>query len=104
MKLAPYAELHCISNYSFLRGASFPEELVERAVYLRYHALAITDECSLAGVVRAHIAAKEHKLKLIIGSEFTLDDQTKFVSFPRSFLLSFPRSAWERTGKRARVK
>ncbi|MGD8570301.1 MAG: error-prone DNA polymerase [Gammaproteobacteria bacterium] len=79
MKLAPYAELHCISNYSFLRGASFPEELVERAVYLRYHALAITDECSLAGVVRAHIAAKEHNLKLIIGSEFTLDDHTKFV-------------------------
>ena len=79
MKLAPYAELHCISNYSFLRGASFPEELVERAIYLRYHALAITDECSLAGVVRAHIAAKEHKLELIIGSEFTLDDQTRFV-------------------------
>ncbi|MGD8640250.1 MAG: PHP domain-containing protein, partial [Gammaproteobacteria bacterium] len=79
MKLPPYAELHCISNYSFLRGASFPEELVERAIYLRYHALAITDECSLAGVVRAHIAAKEHKLKLIIGSEFTLDDQTRFI-------------------------
>ena len=79
MKLPPYAELHCISNYSFLRGASFPEELVERAAYLRYRALAIADECSLAGVVRAHIAAKEHKLPLIIGSEFTLDDQTRFI-------------------------
>jgi len=78
-KLPAYAELHCVSNYSFLRGASFPEELVERAAYLRYQALAITDECSLAGVVRAHIAAKEHKLSLIIGSEFTLDDQTRFV-------------------------
>ncbi|MCI0505148.1 MAG: error-prone DNA polymerase [Gammaproteobacteria bacterium] len=79
MKLPPYAELHCLSNYSFLRGASFPEELVERAVHLRYHALAITDECSLAGVVRAHTAAKEHQLHLIIGSEFTLDDQTRLV-------------------------
>ena len=79
MKLPPYAELHCISNYSFLRGASFPEELVERAAALRYHALAITDECSLAGVVRAHIAAKEHQLPLIIGSEFTLDDQTRLI-------------------------
>jgi error-prone DNA polymerase len=78
-KLPAYAELHCISNYSFLRGASFPEELVERAAYLRYQALAITDECSLAGVVRAHIAAKEHKLQLIIGSEFTLDDQMRFI-------------------------
>ncbi|WP_455207338.1 error-prone DNA polymerase [Kaarinaea lacus] len=78
-KLPAYAELHCISNYSFLRGASFPEELVERAAYLRYRALAITDECSLAGVVRAHIAAKEHKLLLIIGSEFTLDDQVRIV-------------------------
>jgi len=66
MKLASYAELHCISNYSFLRGGSFPEELVERAVKLKYRALAITDECSLAGVVRAHLASKEHKLHLII--------------------------------------
>jgi error-prone DNA polymerase len=78
-KLPLYAELHCISNYSFLRGASFPEELVGRAARLRYHALAITDECSLAGVVRAHMAAKEHGLHLIIGSEFTLEDGTRFV-------------------------
>ena len=79
MKLPPYAELHCISNYSFLRGASFPEELVERAAYLRYRALAITDECSLAGVVRAHTAAKEHKLNLIIGSEFQLEEGIRFI-------------------------
>ena len=79
MKLAPYAELHCVSNYSFLRGASFPEELAERAAYLKYRALAITDECSLAGVVRAHVAAKEHKLHLIIGSEFHLTDNTRFL-------------------------
>ena len=52
--LPGYAELHCVSNFSFLRGASHPEELVEEAMRLGYRALAITDECSLAGVVRAH--------------------------------------------------
>ena len=67
-----YAELHCISNFTFLRGASFPEELVERAEALGYSAIAITDECSLSGVVKAHMAAKERRIKLIIGSEFVL--------------------------------
>ena len=57
--LPDYAELHCISNFSFLRGASHPEELVERAHKLGYSSLAITDECSFAGVVRAHAAAKD---------------------------------------------
>jgi error-prone DNA polymerase len=70
--LPGYAELHCLSNFSFLRGASHPEELVERAVALGYSALAITDECSLAGVVRAHHAAHEHGLHLVIGSEMRL--------------------------------
>ena len=56
MPSAGYAELHCLSNFSFLRGASHPEELVERAHALGYRALAITDECSVAGVVRAHAA------------------------------------------------
>ena len=59
-----YAELHCLTNFTFLRGASHSEELVERASKLGYSALAITDECSLAGVVRAHVAAKEAGLKL----------------------------------------
>jgi error-prone DNA polymerase len=72
--VAAYAELHCITNYSFLRGASHPEELVVQAAALGYQALAITDECSMAGVVKAHVAAKEHGLKLIVGSEFHLDD------------------------------
>src|SRR5262245_46377518 len=67
-----YAELHCLTNFTFLRGASHPEELVERAAQLGYSALAITDECSLAGVVRAHVVAKEHGLKLIVGAEFAL--------------------------------
>src|SRR5512143_589022 len=69
-----YAELHCLSNFSFLRGASHPEELVERAEALGYAALAITDECSVAGVVRAHVAARGRKLKLILGTELRLAD------------------------------
>ena len=67
-----YAELHCRSNFSFLTGASHPAELVERAKALRYSALAITDECSLSGVVRAHVAARDAALHLIIGSEMRL--------------------------------
>ena len=74
-----YAELHCLSNYSFLRGASFPEELVSRAVELGYQALAITDECSLAGAVRAHVAAKAQQLKLLVGSELILDEGCHLV-------------------------
>jgi len=74
-----YAELHCLSNFSFLRGASHPEELIARAAQLGYYALAITDECSLAGVVRAHAAAREKHIKLIIGSEFKLSDNTHLV-------------------------
>src|SRR5204863_5725020 len=74
-----YAELHCLTNYSFLRGASGPEELVHRAAELGYKALAITDECSVAGIVRAHVAAKEAGLKLIIGTELTLADGLKLV-------------------------
>ncbi len=74
-----YAELHCLSNFTFLRGASHPEELVERAIALGYQALAITDECSLSGVVRAHEAAKGSALKLIIGSEIALRDGPKLV-------------------------
>ena len=74
-----YAELHALTNFSFLRGASQPEELVLQATRLGYGALAITDECSLAGVVRAHIAAKQHGLPLIIGAEFTCVDGLKLV-------------------------
>ena len=74
-----YAELHCLSNFSFLRGASHPEELVNEAKALDYSALAITDECSLAGVVRAHVAAKKVNLPLIIGSEFRLQDELRFL-------------------------
>ncbi len=77
---ADYAELHALSNFSFLRGASHGAELVDRAVALGYRALALTDECSMAGVVRAHMRAKETGLSLIIGSEFRLQCGLKFVA------------------------
>ncbi len=72
--LPDYAELQCASNFSFLRGAAHPEQLVARAAELGYAALAITDECSVAGVVRAHEEAKRQKLPLIIGSQFRVQD------------------------------
>jgi len=74
MPAPAYAELHCRSNYSFLHAASFPEELVRQAHALGYAALALTDECSLGGVVRAHLAARELGLALIVGSHFVLED------------------------------
>lgn len=74
-----YVELHTLSNFSFLRGASQPEELVVRAKALNYSGLALTDECSLAGVVRAHVAAKELGLPLIIGTELNCLDELKVV-------------------------
>ena len=70
--LPDYAELFCLSNFTFLQGASHAEELVARAVELGYAALALTDECSLAGVVRAHAEARKAALPLIIGAHFHL--------------------------------
>ncbi len=67
-----YAELHCLTNFSFQRGASQPGELVERAAKLGYSALAITDECSVSGVVRAHEQAQQSGLKLLLGAEFSV--------------------------------
>jgi error-prone DNA polymerase len=86
--LPAYAELHCLSNFTFLRGASHPEELVQRAAALGYSALALTDECSLAGAVRAHVAAKDVGLHLVIGSEIRLKDG------PRLVLLATGREAY----------
>ncbi len=77
--LPGYAELHCVSNFSFLRGASHAAELVGQAHELGYKALAFTDECSLAGIVRAHVAAKALGFKLIVGSEILLKDGPKIV-------------------------
>ncbi len=77
-----YAELHCLSNFSFLRGASHPEELLLQADILGYHSLAITDECSVAGVVRAHSLKQQQALhtRLIVGSAFRLDNQHTLIA------------------------
>jgi len=81
-----YAELHCLSNFSFLRGASHAEELVAQAKELGYTALAITDECSFAGVVRAHTAVKKigGGIKLLIGTELSLDCGLRLVVIARN--------------------
>jgi len=74
-----YAELHCLSNFSFQRGASSAQELCERAARLGYAAIAITDECTLAGAVRAWQAARAAGIALIVGCEMALDDGPKLV-------------------------
>src|SRR5260221_2712038 len=83
LTMSAYAELHCVSNFSFLRGASHPAELVTRAHELGYHALALTDECSMAGVVRAHEAVQalpaHRRLQLIVGAEFRCSDGLQLV-------------------------
>ena len=88
-----YAELHCKTNFSFLEGASHPDELVGRAAELGYAALAITDRASLAGVVRAHVAAKEVGLKLLIGAEITPEDA------PAVVLWAMDRAAYGRLAR-----
>ncbi|HIP53497.1 MAG TPA: PHP domain-containing protein, partial [Chromatiales bacterium] len=79
MDIPAYAELHVRSNFTFLHGASHPEELVRRAYDLGYAALALTDLCSLAGVVRAHQEAKACGLHLIVGSEIRLEEGARLV-------------------------
>jgi error-prone DNA polymerase len=74
-----YVPLWCKSNFSFLEGASHPDELVEEAVRLGLPALALTDRDGVYGVVRAHVKAREVGLKLIIGSEITVDDGSTIV-------------------------
>ena len=78
-ELPGYAELHCLSAFSFQRGASIAEELFARAAGQGYRALAITDECSLAGIVRAWQAAKAHGVALIVGAEFQVEDGPKLA-------------------------
>jgi error-prone DNA polymerase len=79
MTVPEYAELHCLSDFSFGRGASSARELFGRAKRCGYGALAITDECSLAGIVRAHEAARDIGMRLIVGSEIQLADGPKLV-------------------------
>ena len=99
-----YTELHCVSNFSFLRGASHPEELVERALALEYGGLAITDECSFAGSVRAHLELKdlrEHdelarSFRLIHGTEIQLTEGAGRATVPgaRLVLLATTRAGY----------
>ncbi|WP_417435597.1 error-prone DNA polymerase [Idiomarina abyssalis] len=72
--LNKFAELHSLSHYSFLQSAAAPEDLVIRADELGYTAIAITDECSVAGIVKAYQASKERRIKFIVGSEFRLPE------------------------------
>ncbi|MGI9428981.1 MAG: error-prone DNA polymerase, partial [Bythopirellula sp.] len=88
-----YAELRCRSNYSFLEGASHADELVGRAAQLGYDALAITDLNSLAGIVRAHLAAKQAELKFLVGAELTPTDA------PPTVLWATDRAAYGRLCK-----
>src|SRR5690606_24488084 len=85
---AGFAELFCRTNFSFLEAASHPDELVERATALGYEALGVTDINSLAGVVRAHVAAKDSGLKLLIGAEVTP------VDAPPAVLLTIDRNGY----------
>ncbi len=89
----PYAELHCRTNYSFLEGASHADELAARAVELGLKSIAVTDRNSLAGVVRAHVAAKEAGLKLLIGAEIVPEDGPSIV------LLATDRNAYGRLSR-----
>lgn len=77
-----YTELQVTSNFSFLRGASHPEELVAQAAALGYSAIAITDRNTLAGIVRGHIAAKKHGIRLIPGCRLDLQDGTSLLAYP----------------------
>ncbi len=74
-----YSHLHTLTNHSFLKSASHPQEMIRRAHTLNYDAIAITDECSLAGAVKAYQEAKSLGIKLIIGSTFTLSNAIKVI-------------------------
>ena len=89
-----YAELHCFSNFTFLTGASHPQELAERARELGYQALAITDTCSVAGIPRAWAALRDSPVKLITGSYFELDETPAGLLPPAFVLLARNRTGY----------
>ena len=102
--MTSYAEIQVTSNFTFLNGASHPHELVETATSLNYHAIAITDHNSLAGVVRAHTAAHQKNIKILVGARLN------FVDFPSLLCLPTNREAYGHlaalltTGKRRAIK
>ena len=79
---APYVELHAATNFSFLRGASHPEELFAAAAALGYAAIGVTDRNSLAGIVRAYKAAEETGVRLVVGCRLDLADGTAVLAWP----------------------
>lgn len=80
--MSDYAELHCFSNFTFLEGASHAQELIQQAAASGLKAIAITDRNTLAGVVRAHVAAKDHGIQLIVGSQLDFQDAPSMLCLP----------------------
>ena len=81
--MTAYAELQVTTNFSFLRGGSHPEELVEQAAVLGMQAIGVTDRNTLSGVVRAHVAAKVAGIKLLVGARLDLQDGPSLLCYPR---------------------
>ena len=92
-----YSELQVTSNYSFLRGASHPEELASRSKELGYKSIAITDRNTLAGVVRMHAACKKHNIRMIVGARLDFIDSYSLLCFPNN------RNAYGRLAKLIRL-
>ena len=82
MESAAYIELQVTTNFSFLRGASHADELMGRAAALGYPALGVTDRNSLAGVVRAHVAAKSAGLRVLVGARLDVRDGMSVLAYP----------------------
>ena len=99
-----YAELQCMSNFSFLEGASHPEELVLQAAVLGLKALAITDINSVSGLVRAHTAAKDHGVRLVIGTRLRLVDGPDVLIYPSDRAAYGRLTSLLTTGKRRAEK
>src|SRR6478609_506440 len=81
-ELMSYTELQVTTNFSFLRGASHPEEMVQRAAHLGYNAIAVTDRNSLAGVVRAYAASKTTNTRVISACRLDLVDGVSLLAYP----------------------
>jgi len=99
-----YAELQCVTNFSFLRGASHPHELVEEAHRLGHRAIGIADHNSFAGVVRTHIAAKKAGLRLLVGCRINTLEGFSFICYPHDRVAYGRLSKLLSKGKRAAPK
>jgi len=94
-----YSEFHCLSHYSFLRGSSHPHELVAEAKKLGYQSIAITDECSFSGIVKAWKESRKQAIKLIIGSEFLININHKNSEAVRLILLAKNKKGYQQIAK-----